>query len=387
MKKRKVCIVTGTRAEYGLLSLLMKEIQTESTMKLQVIVTGAHLSPEFGLTYKTIESDGFKIDRKVEMLLSSDSPTGIAKSIGLGVIGFADAFDQLRPDILVLLGDRYEILSAAQAALVAKIPIAHLAGGDTTEGAFDEAIRHSITKMSHLHFVTNDLARRRIQQMGENPKYIYNVGYTGIDQIKKLILLDRNELEKSLQFKFKKRNLLITFHPATLDNQSPKEQIQELLIALDDLGPDIGLLFTKANADTYGRTINYLIDEYVNCHSNSKAFTSLGPLRYLSSIAQVDAVVGNSSSGISEVPSFMKATVNIGDRQKGRIQATSVMNCPPLADEIKKAIRRALQNDYSDVINPYGDGKSSERILKVLKNIPDFQELIKKRFFEIGGFK
>lgn len=387
MKNRKICVVTGTRAEYGLLSLLMKEIQNEPTMELQVIVTGMHLSPEFGLTYKTIEHDGFKINRKVEMLMSSDSPAGIAKSIGLGVIGFADALDQLCPDILVLLGDRYEILAAAQAALVAKIPIAHIAGGDTTEGAFDEAIRHSITKMSHLHFVTNDMAKRRIRQMGENPNHIYNVGYTGIDQIKQLTLLGREQLEQSLQFQFKEKNLLVTFHPVTLDHQSPLEQFQELLAALDRLGPDIGILFTKPNADTHGRTIIYKIDEYVQRHPNAKAYTSLGHLRYLSAIAQVDAVVGNSSSGISEVPSFKKPSVNIGDRQKGRIQASSVITCPPLADEIEKAIQTALRNDCSDVINPYGDGKSSKRIFHILKTIPDYQKLIKKHFFEMGGFE
>lgn len=383
MSKRKICIVTGTRADYGLLCWLMKEIQQDSELELQVIATGMHLSPEFGLTYKVIEEDGFDINERVEMLLSSDTPVGIAKSIGLATIGFADALDRLRPDILVLLGDRYEILAAAQAALVARIPIAHIAGGDTTEGAFDEAIRHSITKMSHLHFVTNDLAARRVRQLGENPEYIYNVGSPGIDPIKRLKLLGRADLEQVLNLKFRDKNLLITFHPVTLDTQPAVEQFHELLKALDSLGDEIGYIITKPNSDTDGRMLIQMIDNFVAAHNNAKAFTSLGQTRYLGTIAQVDAVVGNSSSGLYEVPSFKKPTVNIGDRQKGRLQASSVINCPPLADAIVQAILKAFVMDCSDTINPYGDGNSSMRILAILKQITNLKTLLKKHFFEV----
>jgi UDP-hydrolysing UDP-N-acetyl-D-glucosamine 2-epimerase len=385
MVKRKICVVTGSRAEYGLLYWLMKEIQGDSDLQLQVIVTGMHLSPEFGLTYKLIEADGFDIDAKVEMLLSSDTPVGIAKSMGLGLTGFADTLDRLRPDILVLLGDRYEILAAAQAALVARIPIAHIAGGDVTEGAFDEAIRHSITKMAHLHFVTNAESARRVRQLGENPAHIFNVGSPGLDFIKRVKLLDRPELEESLDFKFKENNLLITFHPVTLDMQSAAVQFQELLIALDKLGQNVGIIFTKPNSDTDGRAIIQLMDDYVANHPNARAYTSLGHARYLSAISQVDAVVGNSSSGLYEAPSFGKPTVNIGDRQKGRLEAASVINCAPQADAIEKTIRQALVLDCSSTINPYGDGNSSIRIKDHLRQVAEPSALLKKHFFDLTG--
>ena len=302
MNKRKICVVTGSRAEYGLLYWLMRAIQIDEHLKLQIVVTGMHLSPEFGLTYRVIEEDGFTIDEKVEMLVSSDSCVGIAKSIGLGVIGFADAFYRLQPDILVILGDRYEIFAAAQAALVARIPIAHIAGGDITEGAVDEAIRHSISKMSHLHFVTNEASAKRVRQLGENPKYIFNVGSTGLDSIKNMKLLDKKELEAELDFRFKARNLLVTFHPVTLDEVPSVAQMRELLKALDGLDDETGIIFTGANADSEGRQLNQMIIEFVKNHPNAKYFQSLGQLRYLSTISHVDAVVGNSSSGIYEVP-------------------------------------------------------------------------------------
>jgi UDP-hydrolysing UDP-N-acetyl-D-glucosamine 2-epimerase len=381
MHKRKICVVTGTRAEYGLLYWLMKEIQADEDLELQIIATGAHLSPEFGLTYKVIESDGFEINEKVDMLLSSDTPVGITKSLGLATIGFADAYDRLKPDIVVLLGDRYEILAAAQAALIIGLPIAHIAGGDTTEGAFDEAIRHSITKMSHIHFVTNEISARRVRQLGENPQYIFNVGSPGIDYIKRVQLLNRSDLEKELGFEFQDKNLLITFHPVTLDRVSSAHQFTELLTALDSLGTGVGIIFTKANADTQGRSINQMIDKYAESHPKAKAYASLGQVNYFSVIAQVDAVVGNSSSGIYEVPSFGKPTVNIGDRQKGRLQAASIINCQPQASAIKQAITAAFAMDCSNVQNPYGDGNSSMQMLSVLKSIPDFKSLLKKQFF------
>jgi UDP-hydrolysing UDP-N-acetyl-D-glucosamine 2-epimerase len=383
--RRKICVVTGSRAEYGLLNLIMKGIQADSALQLQLLVTGMHLSPEFGLTWRVIEEDGFQIDAKVEMLLSSDTPVGIAKSIGLGVSGSADALDRLRPDMILLLGDRFEILAVAQAALVMRIPIAHIAGGDTTEGAFDEAIRHSITKMAHLHFVTNEVALKRVRQLGEDPGHIHNVGSPGIDQIKRLKLLDRQALEAVLSFRFRKRNLLVTFHPATLDATPAADQFRELLTALDRCGEDTGLILTKPNADTDGRIIIAMIDDYVASHPNAGGYTSLGQLRYLSVIAQVDAVVGNSSSGLYEVPSFGKPTVNIGDRQKGRLQAASVINCRAVADDITKAITEAFEKECAGVVNPYGDGNSSGRILQVLKEVAEPRELLKKHFYEVNA--
>lgn len=383
MAKRKICVVTGSRAEYGLLYWLMKGIQDDGDLQLQVIATGMHLSPEFGSTWRVLEDDGFPIDAKVEMLLSSDSPVGIAKSMGLGVIGCAEAIDRLRPDLLVLLGDRFEILAAAQAALVARVPVAHIAGGDTTEGAFDEAIRHSITKMAHLHFTTNEAASRRVRQLGEDPARVYTVGSPGIDQIRRLKLLNRAELEESMGFAFREKNLLVTFHPVTLDSTPAAVQFRELLEALDGLGAETGLIFTKPNADTDGRTIIAMIDDFVAARPNAAAYTSLGQLRYLSAIAQVDAVVGNSSSGLYEVPSFGKPTVNIGDRQKGRLQAASVVNCRPVAAEIAAAIARALREDFSGTVNPYGDGESSTRILNIIKQVAEPRELLKKHFYEV----
>jgi len=381
--RRKICMVTGSRAEYGLLFWPMKEIQGDPDLELQVIVTGMHLSPEFGLSYKAIEADGFVINEKLEMLLSSDTPVGIAKSIGLATIGFADALDRLKPDLLILLGDRFEILAAAQAALVAKIPVAHIGGGDLTEGAFDEAIRHSITKMSHLHFVTNAESARRVRQLGENPQNIYNIGSPGIDYIKRLKLLDRSELEQILDYKFKNKNLLITFHPVTLDKQTASWQFHELLDALASLGEEVGLIFTKPNADTGGRSIIKMIDDFVSAHPNASSYVSLGQLLYLSTVNQVDSVVGNSSSGIYEVPSFKKPTVNIGDRQKGRLQANSIINCPPAVNSIMAAINEAFILDCSTVVNPYGDGHSSKRIKSIVKQIQSFDHLIKKKFFEV----
>lgn len=380
---RRICVVTGTRADYGLLYWVMKEVQHDPDLELQVIATGMHLSPEFGLTSRVIAEDGFTIDEKVEMLLSSDTPVGIAKSIGLGVIGFADALVRLKPDILLLLGDRFEILAAAQAALVARIPIAHIAGGDVTEGAFDEAIRHSITKMAHLHFVTNEVSARRVRQLGERADSVFTVGSPGLDHIGRLTLLGREELEESLGFRFLAKNLLVTFHPETLEQCGPSRHFRELLSALDEIGPEVGLFFTMPNADPQSREIMWMIDDFAATHPNAGAFTSLGQLRYLSAIVQVDAVVGNSSSGLYEAPSFRKPTVNIGDRQKGRLRASSVIDCAPEASAIRAAIARAFAMDCSEVVNPYGDGTSSRRIVSVLKETPDFPALLKKQFCEV----
>jgi len=385
--KRTICVVTGTRAEYGLLYWLMKEIQAADDLDLQIIATGMHLSPEFGLTYQQIEGDGFTIDEKVEMLLSSDSEVGIAKSMGLAMIGFADALDRLQPDMMVVLGDRFEIFSAASAAMIAKIPIAHLHGGEATEGLIDEPIRHSITKMSHLHFTSTEEYRNRVIQLGEQSDRVFNVGAVGIDNINKLNLLDRAEFEQSIEFCLGKRNLLITFHPITLETGTAEEQFANLLAVLDDL-ESTHLIFTKANADTDGRIINAMIDEYVKKRrEKSIAFTSLGQLRYLSAIQYMDGVVGNSSSGLLEVPSFKIGTVNIGDRQRGRVKAKSVIDCKSTKDEIGEAIFTLFSTDFreglDDLKNPYGSGGASKQIARIISEYP-LDGILKKPFFDVG---
>lgn len=383
---RKICVVTGTRAEYGLLRWVMEGIRETQGLELQLIVTGMHLSPEFGLTYRTIETDGFRIDRKVEMLLSSDSPVGLAKSMGLGLIGFGEALQQLQPDLMLVLGDRFEIFSAVAAAMVARIPIAHLHGGETTEGAFDEAIRHSITKMSHLHFVAAEEYRKRVIQLGEHPDRVFLVGGVGIDNIKKLTLLDRPALEASLGFQLGSKNLLITFHPVTLENGTSAQQMAELLAALDTL-EDVRLIFTMPNADTGGRVSSDMIQQFVSDHANARAYTSLGQLRYLSCVRHVDGVVGNSSSGLGEVPSFPKGTINIGDRQRGRLKAESVIDCSPDRQSIAAALQRlyspAFQAILKTVRNPYGEGGASEKIVQVLRDYP-IESILKKSFYDLA---
>jgi GDP/UDP-N,N'-diacetylbacillosamine 2-epimerase (hydrolysing) len=383
--KKKICVVTGTRAEYGLLRGVMEGIRQSPVLALQLVVTGMHLSPEFGLTVNDIEADGFPIDYRIEMLLSSDTPVGITKSMGLGIIGFADALAQLQPDLLLVLGDRYEIFAAATAAMIARVPIAHLHGGEITEGAFDEAIRHSITKLSHLHFVATEEYRRRVIQLGENPVYVFRVGGLGVDNIRRLTLLDRKELETAMGISFGSRNLLITFHPVTLEHNTSEAGMAELLAALSEL-QETQLLFTLPNADTDGRVLFRQIENFVAQHSHAHVFTSLGQLRYLSCIAQVDAVVGNSSSGLTEAPSFKKGTINIGDRQKGRQRAASVIDCEPDRVSIRRAIDRLYSREFQAQLpyleNPYDGGNASARIVAVLEQ-QEFGSLLKKQFFDL----
>jgi GDP/UDP-N,N'-diacetylbacillosamine 2-epimerase (hydrolysing) len=382
---RKICIITGTRAEYGLLRWVMQGIKDDPELRLQIIATGMHLSPEFGLTYQVIERDGFKIDRKVEMLTSSDTPVGIAKSMGLGLIGFADALNELKPDLIVVLGDRFEIFPAVSAALVARIPVAHIHGGESTEGLVDEAIRHSITKMSHLHFVATDVYRRRVIQLGEQSDKVFLVGGLGIDNIKHLQLLGRAELENSIDFKLGSKNLLITFHPVTLETSTAENQLEELLSALTEL-KDTKLIFTLPNADTDSRSLIKMVKSFVAQNPNACAHASLGQLRYLSCIAQVDGVVGNSSSGLLEVPSFQKGTINIGDRQRGRLGARSVINCEPTRKSIGAALRRLYSTNFQaalqQVSNPYGKGGASEAILSTIKAV-SLDGIVKKQFYDV----
>jgi len=385
-EKRKICVVTGTRAEYGLLFPLIKEIDRTPELELQVIVTGMHLSPEFGLTYKQIEEDGIVIDRKVEMLLSSDSPNGISKSISLAISGFTDAYVEIVPDMVLVLGDRFEIYGAVCAAMVHRIPIAHLHGGETSQGVIDEAIRHAVTKMSHLHFTATDEYRRRVVQLGENPNRVFQVGALGVENIKQIELLDRRTFEKSIDFKLGKKNLLITFHPVTLDNNTAHQQFSELLAACNSL-KDTHLIFTKPNADTGGRIIIRMIDDYVSQHMGTcRAFTSLGQLRYLSALQFIDAVVGNSSSGLIEAPSFKIATINIGDRQQGRVTAESVIHCEPDRELINRSIEsvysESFQNKLQHVQNPYEADMTSKSIVKIIKEYP-LKDILKKKFFDL----
>lgn len=383
---RKICVITGTRAEYGLLRWVMQGIKDDTELTLQIIATGMHLSPEFGLTYREIEKDGFQIDRKVEMLTSSDTSVGIAKSMGLGLIGFADALNELRPDLIVVLGDRFEIFSAVSAALVARIPVAHLHGGETTEGAFDEALRHSITKMSHLHFVAAEEYRQRVIQLGEQPDRVFLVGGLGIDNIKHLKLLDRAELEESLDFKLGLKNLLITFHPVTLENHSSAQQMSELLAALELLGEETHLIFTMPNADNGGRELIGMVENFVATHPNARAYMSLGQLRFLSTVKIVDGIVGNSSSGLAEAPSLATGTVNIGDRQRGRLKAQSVINCAPRSHAIFHAIGKLYDDEYRQtlptVVNPYDNGGASQKIVHTLRT-HDLTDVMKKFFYDI----
>ncbi len=383
--KRKICVVTGTRAEYGLLRHVIKLLNDSNEFELQLIATGSHLSKKFGETYKEIEQDGLTIDCKIDLDLVSDTPLGLSKSTSSGLYGFGEAFNNLNPDLLLVLGDRFEILSSVIAAMFARIPIAHLSGGELTEGLIDEAIRHSITKFSHLHFVGNEDYRKRVIQLGESPDKVFNVGGLGVDAIKKTKLLSKKELEESLGIKFRKKNLLITFHPVTLEKNSSSTQMTELLNALSEI-KNTSLIFTMPNADTDSRIIFDLIEEFVSINSNAFAFTSLGQLRYLSCIKHVDGVVGNSSSGLAEVPTFKKATINIGVRQKGRMQCESVINCNPKSEDITKAIKKSYSEEFKNVLskveNPYGNGGAADSIINILKKI-DLESLIKKEFYDV----
>ena len=383
--KRKIAVVTGTRAEYGLLYWIIKEIHDDPDLILQLVVTGMHLSPEFGLTYQEIEADGFTIDERVEMLLSSDTEVGISTSIGLGTIGFAKVFERRKPDILVVLGDRFETLAAATAAVIARIPVAHIHGGEATEGLIDEPIRHAVTKMSHIHFPATDLYARRIRQMGEDPASIFNFGAPGLDSIYRLKLPEQNEISKELGIEFGEKVAVITYHPVTLEEHTAKQDMSNMLAALG--GKDLTLVFTYANADTGGRVINQMISEFVESRPNAYAFTSLGQRRYLGLLSIADVMVGNSSSGIVEAPSFKLPVVNIGDRQRGRVRAANIIDCGAEQQEIDEALDRALSKEFRgslrNIVNPYGEGQASSRIVTTLKEIHLGEELLKKKFRDL----
>jgi GDP/UDP-N,N'-diacetylbacillosamine 2-epimerase (hydrolysing) len=386
MIKRKICIVSGSRAEYGLLRSLMFEVQKSKTLDLQVIATGMHLSSEYGLTFNEIVKDGFSINHKVEMLISSDKPSSISKSTALGLIGISDALDQLKPDLLVVLGDRFEIYAAGIAALFSRIPIAHIHGGETTVGAFDESIRHSLTKMAWWHFVAAKEYEKRVIQLGEEPSRVFNVGGLGVDAIKKAKLLSKKELELKTGLKFLKKNLIITYHPVTLEDNTSKDKFQELINAIEDF-KDIYIIFTMPNADSNSKVINKMILEFVSKHKQrSIAFTSLGHLNYLSTMQFVDGVVGNSSSGLAEAPTFKIGTINLGDRQKGRLRSNSVIDTKSSSKQIKNAIKKLYSKNFKkilkSVINPYGNGLATKKIISILKNKKLPYEL-KKEFYDL----
>lgn len=364
---RKVAVFTGTRAEYGLLYWLLKDLQQDSEIELQLLVSAMHLSPEFGMTYQQIEADGFTITEKVEMLLSSDSAVGTAKSIGLGVLGFADALERMKPDVLVVLGDRFEALAVTQAAMILRIPIAHIHGGEITEGAYDDAIRHAITKLSLLHFTSTEAHRNRVIQLGEHPSRVFNVGAVGLDHLQRSEMLSLAELSASLNFKLEQPYFLVTYHPVTLASEPAKASFENLLKALDAF-PQHQIILTYPNADDGGREIIPLLEAYAKQQpSRVLAIPSLGQKRYLSAVKYAAAVVGNSSSGIIEVPSFKVLTVNIGERQRGRLAAESVFSCPSNTAAIIETLQLGLKSDLTQVVNPYGKGKASEAILKQLK--------------------
>lgn len=370
---RKICIITGTRAEWGLLSKLAQKIKSDPFLLLQIVATNMHLSSEFGLTYKEIEADDIKIDKKVHMLLSSDTSNATTKSVGLATIGFADAFEDLQPDLIVILGDRYEMLAAATAALLYKIPVAHLYGGEITEGAYDDAIRHAITKLSHFHFTATEEYRKRVIQMGEQPDRVFYVGSMGIDNIRHMQLMNLQNLEESIGgFKIDRKTLLVTYHPVTMENGTAGEQMQ-ILLDVFDCHKEYRIIFTMPNSDTDGRIIVELIKNWCLINSDRAVwFTSLGVRRYLSALQYVGAVVGNSSSGIVEVPSFGIPTLNIGDRQKGRLRAASVVDSAPNREDIENKLALILENsgEYHFTFNPYEKKDSVKEIFQILKNIP-----------------
>lgn len=379
---RRICVITGGRAEYGLLQWVMHEIRAAPDLELQLLVTGAHLEPRFGLTVEQVEADGFRIDARVPLGLEGDAPGDIVRAMARCLTGVSDALERLGPDIVLVLGDRYEILVAAEAALIHGVPLAHIAGGDVTEGAFDESIRHALTKMAHIHLTTHAQAAARVIQMGEDPARVHVVGSPGLDHLRRTPLLEGEALEAALGAPLAARNLLVTWHPVTLETDGGLSGFEALLAALDAVGPEVTKWITRPNADPGGAAVEARLDRWAAGRADVHVFASLGQLRYLSLMAQVDAVVGNSSSGLYEAPSFGVPTVDIGDRQKGRLAAASVIHCDPEPSAIEDAIRRAFEIDCSGVENPYGDGDSARRIVDILRAAPPREILRAKRFHE-----
>ncbi len=383
---KTLCFFTGSRAEYWLLRPLLAATRDSGMLRLQLIVSGMHLAPEFGLSYRDIEEDGFPIDEKVEILLSSDSAVGTCKSAGLALSGVGEALARLRPDMLVLLGDRFETFAAAAAATLVSLPIAHIHGGEITEGACDDALRHAITKMSHLHFTATAEYRRRVIQLGEHPDTVFHVGSLGVENMRRIRLLSRHELERQIDFSLGERSALVTFHPVTRQPDEAAGQFGQLLAALDDCRP-LQIIFTKANSDAGGREINRMISDYVAANPHrATAFASLGQVRYFSALQWVDLVIGNSSSGIIEAPSFPVGVVNIGDRQRGRVRAAGVIDCPPGRREIKRACDLALSREHRRKrqagSNPYERRGTTRRVMEILQDADKIR--VAKKFYDIN---
>lgn len=381
--KKNICFITSTRADYGLLKPVMELFKNDNKYELQIVATGMHLSQEFGETYTEIENDGFDIRDKIEILLSSDTSIGTAKSMGLAMISFSEAINRLKPDVLVVLGDRYEIFAMCSVAVVMRVPIVHLYGGETTEGAFDEVFRHSITKMSYLHFTSTEEYRKRVIQLGENPKRVFNVGSLGVENVLNYKLLLKKQLEDEINFKLDMPYGLVTYHPVTLEDKSSERNTIELLNALDEV-KDMKFILTKSNSDNDGRIINKLIDDFANSNKDRiKAFTSMGNIRYLSAMKYSACVIGNSSSGIIEAPSFNVRTINIGDRQKGRIQANSIINVKEDKESIKNGIKKVLLQKQTNVINPYKKENTSRIIYENIDKMLCSKINLKKKFYDI----
>lgn len=383
---KKIIVITSTRAEYGLLAPIIKKLNDDIRIEVLVAVTGTHLSPDFGMTVNEIESDGIKVDKKIEMLLSSDSSIGVSKSMGLALISFSEYFEERRPDAIMVLGDRFETLAICIAAMNSRIPIIHLHGGEATEGLIDEAVRNSITKLSYLHFPSTEVYRKRIIQMGESPERVFNVGAMGVENAIHTQLLSKAELNESLKFDFN-RYAVMTFHPVTLENNTAEAQVTEVLEAISKF-EDIHFICTKANADMNGRIINTIIEKYSKEYNNIHLYDSLGMRRYLSALKYAEFVIGNSSSGLIEAPSFRIPTINIGDRQKGRIQAESIINCRPNTNEIIEAVEKALSSAYRtglmQMSNPYGDGNTSDKIVQITSDFLLNDKFdIKKTFYDL----
>lgn len=385
---KKVAVVTATRAEYGILKNVIDKIHKSEELELCLMVTGAHLIPEYGMTVEEIEQDGYPIAERIDILLSSNTPSSVSKTMGLAMILFAEVFERQKPDFLVVLGDRYELISVCSAAMNARIPIAHISGGETTQGAIDESVRHCLTKMSYLHFPACEEYRKRIIQLGEEPERVYNFGDVGVEMIRTLPRMTKEELEKSIDFHLDKPYMSVTFHPVTLEADAAQKQMQEVLEALDAF-PDMKFVITKANADAGGKIINDMIDKYVAGHENCIAFTSLGIKRYLSLLQYADGILGNSSSGIVEAPAFGIPTINIGNRQKGRLQADSILNCEPVKEQIIEQMRISQTPEFREQAkntkNPYGDGDTSAQIVAILIDYLYNDKIsLEKKFYDIS---
>ena len=383
---KKICVITGSRAEYGVLEPLLLKLEQSPHFELFLVVTGSHLEKKYGLTIQEIKKQHYKNIVQVAFPLKKDTPEYLLSSLGQAIPRFSKMFKKIQPDLLLFLGDRYELLAPVTAALLLNIPMAHLYGGELTFGAIDDSIRHMLTKASHLHFVSHDQAQKRVIQMGESPQRVFNVGSLSIDHIKKLTFMSQNQFEEKIGFKLRQKNLLVTFHPVTRESEAQNTRaLKELLSALNSLSDDYGIIITAANSDPMGKRFNQALFNFAAQKSNRVMHYSLGHELYLNAVRFCNVVVGNSSSGLIEVPSFQKPTINIGNRQLGRMRGDSVIDTQPLKKDILRAIQKALKKNFSRLKNPYGDGKSTQRIVRVLTKMKDPRALLNKRFYDVSN--